>query len=115
MALEQSILKSTKKILGLSAGDTAFDTDVITHINTSFFTLYQLGVGPSEGFMIEDDSSEWDEFTGGELNQNGVRSYVYLAVRLAFDPPATSYHITAIKDQLDELAHRLRLEMDTNL
>ena len=114
MALEPSILKSTKKLLGLDANYSAFDTDIITHINTTFFTLNQLGIGPDGGFMIEDDSAVWDDFTLVILNLNAVRSYVYLSVRLAFAPPSASHHLKAYEDQIDELAFRLSLEREIN-
>lgn len=112
MALETSILRGTKKSLGLAPENRAFDHDVITHINTAFFTLNQLGVGPEEGFMIEDDDAEWDEFTEGRINLNAVQSYVYLRVRLLFDPPGTSYHLTALDDQRKELEHRLKMDRE---
>lgn len=115
MPLEESILKSTKKILGLDADYEAFDLDVITHINTCFFTLNQLGVGPSEGFMIEDDESKWEEFTEGKLNLNSVKTYIYLKVRSLFDPPGTPHHLTALKEQITELEHRLKMESEAYL
>lgn len=112
MALEPSILKSTKKLLGLDANYDAFDTDIITHINTAFFTLNQLGIGPESGYMIEDDQAAWDDFTGGVLNLNAVRSYVYLSVRLAFDPPSASHHVKSYEDQIAELTYRLSTERE---
>lgn len=107
--METSILKSTKKILGLADDYDAFDLDVITHINTAFSTLTQLGVGPDAGFMIEDDSSEWSEYidSGPQLNQ--IKTYVYLKVRMLFDPPATSYLIAAFERQLEEVVWRINI------
>lgn len=105
--MEESILLSTKKILGLDATYTAFDLDVITHINSVFSTLTQLGLGPPNGFMIEDEGSEWAEFIGSDFNLSAVKTYVYLRVRLLFDPPTTSYHITALNEQIQELEWRL--------
>lgn len=112
MAVEQSILLSTKKILGLDADNDAFDLDVITHVNTAFFTLNQLGLGPAEGFMIEGDAEVWNDFTAGIINLNAVKTYIYLCVRLAFDPPGTAHHIRAAEDQKTELEHRLRTERE---
>jgi len=113
--MEQSILISTKKILGLTEDYTVFDQDIITHINTAFSTLTQLGVGPSAGFMIEDESSEWDEFiTIEDNNYNSVRSYVYLRVRMLFDPPTTSYLIDAMERQIQELEWRLSVYREGN-
>lgn len=115
MALETSILKSVKKNLGLDAGYTAFDHDVITHINMSFFNLNQLGIGPAEGFMIEDDQERWIDFVDASINlsaQNALQTYIYLKVRAIFDPPGTPHHIAAIKEQIVELEHRLLTERE---
>lgn len=112
MTLEQSILKSTKKILGLPDEYKDFDVDVITHINAAFFTLTTLGLGPAEGFMIEGNDEEWADFMASSPDLNAVRSYVYLKVRIAFDPPTTSHLVKAIEDQIDELEYRLRTERE---
>ncbi len=110
MALEPSILKSVKKNLGLTDAYDDFDQDVLTHVNTGFFILNQIGVGPLEGFMIEDDAVLWAEFDDDRATLMGVRSWMYLKVRLLFDPPGTSYHITALEEQLKELTYRLLME-----
>jgi hypothetical protein len=105
--VEQSILLSTKKVLGIAEDYTAFDLDIITHINTAFSTLTQLGVGPDTGFMIEDDVPEWADFIETDLQYNAVKSYVFLRVRQLFDPPQTSYLIAATERQIQELEWRL--------
>lgn len=104
-----SILDSTKKAIGLGADYDVFDPDIIMHINTAFSTLSQLGVGPEEGFQIVDDSTTWDEYTMADKERNMVKSYVYLRVRLLFDPPETSYLINAFNDQVKELEWRLNV------
>src|SRR3954466_15938502 len=99
--MEQSILTSTKKILGIDEAYTAFDLDIITHINSAFSTLTQLGIGPSQGFMIEDATAEWNEFIpDSDFQYNSVKSYVFLRVRQIFDPPSTSYLIAAFNEQI---------------
>jgi hypothetical protein len=110
--MENSILISTKKILGIAEDYTAFDLDVITHINTAFSTLTQLGVGPAEGFMIEDASAVWDDFVADDLQYNSVKSYVFLRVRHLFDPPTTSYLINASEKQIQELEWRLNVHRE---
>ena len=104
-----SILTSTKKILGIDAEYDAFDVDVITHINTAFSTLNQLGLGPEEGFMIEDDSTEWGDFLDDDMNLNSVKTLIYLKVRVVFDPPATSFTLDAMNKQIEELEWRLNI------
>ena len=105
--METSILISTKKILGIAEEYTVFDLDIITHINSAFSTLTQLGVGPVDGFMIEDETAVWTDFIADDIQYNAVKTYVFLRVRLLFDPPATSYLIAAFNDQIKELEWRL--------
>ena len=108
--MEESILKSTKKILGLDEAYTAFDLDVITHINAAFTILDQLGVGPEGGYWIEDDSDLWSDYPVTTPDQlQLVKTYVYLKVRILFDPPATSYLIQAATDQIKEYEWRLNV------
>lgn len=84
--MENSILVSIKKLLGLSAEYTPFDPDVIMHINSAFSTLTQLGVGPKEGFSIVDETNTWDQFISDEdPRYNSIRSYIFLKVKLLFD------------------------------
>jgi hypothetical protein len=107
--MEQSILISTKKILGITEDYVVFDLDIITHINTAFSTLAQLGVGPPAGFMIDDATYMWEDFLGTveDFQNNSAKSYVFLKVRQLFDPPQTSYLITAVEKQIQELEWRL--------
>jgi len=107
--MEESILKSTKKILGLEADYTPFDLDIITHINATFSILNQLGVGPEASFFIEDDTAVWSDFGVPENQLHLVKTYVYLKVRLVFDPPATSYLINAVTEQIKEYEWRINV------
>jgi hypothetical protein len=112
--MEQSILTSTKKILGIDKDYTVFDLDIITHINSAFSTLTQLGVGPRAGFMITDDTEVWSDFIDieNDLQYNSVKSYVFLRVRQLFDPPSTSYLISAVERQIQELEWRLNVHRE---
>lgn len=110
--MSKSILISTKKVLGLEQDYTAFDLDVLMHINSVFTTLTQVGIGPVNGFMIEGPDETWEDFLGDDLNLNSVKTFVYLKVRLLFDPPSTSYHITALEKQADELLYRLSIHRE---
>lgn len=107
-----SILDSTKKILGFVADNTAFDADVIMHINTVFSDLEQLGIGPAEGFAIEDATPTWEDYLGTDLRLNNIKSYTYLRVRMLVDPPATSYLLNAMKDQIRELEWRINVRRE---
>jgi hypothetical protein len=110
--MEQSILISTKKILGIADNYTVFDLDIITHINSAFSTLTQLGVGPAEGFMIQGVDEEWTDFVADDLQYNSVKSYVFLKTRQLFDPPQTSYLISAVERQIQELEWRLNVHRE---
>lgn len=103
-----SILNTTKKALGLAEDYDYFDSTIIMHINSVFSTLHQLGVGPKNGFMIEDDVPIWGQFIGLSPFINSVKSLMYVRVRLLFDPPATSFAIEALEKQALEFEWRLR-------
>jgi hypothetical protein len=106
--MEQSILKSTKKILGIGPDDTSFDLDIITHINSAFSVLHDLGVGPEEGFVIEDDTVEWDAFLADDPVKMGkIKTAVWLRTRLLFDPPTSGFLLDSTKEQLREQEWRL--------
>src|SRR3954451_11650245 len=113
--MEQSILKSTKKLLGVGDDDTSFDLDIITHINSAFSHLQQLGIGPTSGFVIEDDTAEWADFLPepDPVPENylpilsAVKTNVGLHVRLDFDPPQIWHILNAMTAQA--------LESDTRL
>lgn len=107
--MSESILTSTKKVLGIDESYTAFDVDIIMHINSVFSTLHQLGIGPDNGFMITDATATWDAFLGDDPRLNSIKTYMYLRVRLLFDPPATSFHINALENQIKELEWRLHV------
>lgn len=110
--MSESILKSTKKNLGIEENYNVFDSDILMHINSVFSTLNQLGIGPALGYEIESDSDTWDTFLLGDSRLNAVKTYVYLRVRLLFDPPSTSFHITSIKEQIQELEWRLNAQRE---
>lgn len=105
-----SILTSIKKMLGPTAEYTFFDTDIIIHINSVFMILNQLGVGPEKAFRITGAENTWDEFLSDEEMLEAVKSYIYLKVRLIFDPPTSSVLAEAIKNNISELEWRLREE-----
>lgn len=109
----RSILNTTKKALGLDPEYSAFDSDVLLHINGVFFTLNQLGVGPVDGFSIDDDTTTWVDYLGDyDKNLNAVKAYVFLRVRLLFDPPTTSFAIDSMKKQGEELEWRLNVHVE---
>lgn len=114
-AIPDSILDETKKVLGIGYEYKEFDIDIIMHINSVFSTLQQLGVGPSTGFSIKDGSSLWTDFLPEDTVMNNVRSYMYMRVRLMFDPPATSFTQDSFQKQIDELSWRLSVQAENHL
>lgn len=113
--MEESILKSTKKVLGLGPTYTVFDHDVVQHINTAFSILQQLGIGPDEGFMIEDETQKWADFPVSILQLNLVKSIIQLRVKMLFDPPTLSFMIEAMEKQIAELEWRANLRREDEL
>lgn len=113
--MESSILFSIKKLLGLNEEYEAFDTDIIIHINSVFGVLTQLGVGPKEGFSIEDSSATWEEYVQAKSEINFVKTYIYLKVRLLFDPPQNSALTKAIEDSIKEYEWRLNIAVDPEI
>ena len=110
--MDSSILTSIKKLLGIAEEDTSFDQDIIMHINTVFAILAQLGVGPANGFSIEDDSAIWEDYLGNATNLKLVKSYVYMKVRSMFDPPTSSILADAMNKNISELEWRINTTVD---
>ena len=111
--MDKSILDSIKKMLGIDASYTIFDQDIIMHINTVFMILNQLGVGPAEGFSIEDNKKIWKDYLNDDTKLESVKSYIYLKVKLLFDPPLSTAVIETIKQQINELEWRLNVEAES--
>lgn len=109
-----SILDDVKHALGLLPEETAFDSDVIMHINSVFSTLHQLGIGPGEGFMISDNQAQWDDSIT-DILLNSVKSYMFLRVKLLFDPPQIGFVISSMDRQIQELEWRLMIEADSKI
>ena len=108
-----SILTSVKKLLGITEECTDFDADIIMHINSALMILTQIGVGPSEGFFIEDKTDFWDDFIDDIEQLEAVKTYVYMRVRLMFDPPSSSAVMEAMNRTISELEWRLNLAAES--
>ena len=112
-----SILTSIKKLLGIDESYTQFDTDLIMHINSVFMILFQLGIGPSTPFLIQDKYSTWDEFIEEGDSQYEkmelVKSYMYLKVKLLFDPPISSAVMESTNRMISEFEWRLNVAAET--
>lgn len=113
MTMTDSILKSIKKLLGIPDDYEHFNTDLIICINTALAILTQLGVGPSGGFSISDDTAEWFDFIGEEKQLNDVVTYVHLKTKLIFDPPSASSVIDSYERILKELEYRINVTAES--
>ena len=112
----ESILTLVKQMLGIEEEYTVYDNDIIMHINSVFMILYQMGVGPSKPYRIEDEYNTWDEFIPEDDTRFGaIQSYVYAKVRLMFDPPNASAHKEALNQTISELEWRLYWEAELGL
>lgn len=109
----KSILTSVKKMLGIEESYTHFDNDIIMHINTVFLTLNQLGVGPEKSFSISSEMNTWDEFFGDKsIDLQAVKTYMYLKVKMLFDPPTSSFVLDSYGRQANELEWRLNMQVE---
>lgn len=111
-SVSDSILNSTKKVIGFDASYDPYDIDITMHINSALSTLTQLGIGPTDGYAIVDASDTWDDFIqddGNRLKLNNVKTYVYLRLKLIFDPPATHYAFASFETQVKELEWRMNV------
>lgn len=108
----ESILTSIKKMLGIEADYDVFDTDIIIAINSYFMVLNQLGVGPPSGFSISGAEETWDQFFTGREDLNAVKSYLYLKVKMQFDPPTSSFVMDAMNKQAEELGWRCLIQAE---
>lgn len=110
----ESILTSIKKMLGIAEDYTHFDADIITHINSVFADLAQMGVGPSRGFRIDDSTDIWDDFVSDNMLLNSVRSYMELRVKILFDPNAMgSSTLAAYERQIQQWEWRLNIAAES--
>lgn len=109
------ILTSVKKNLGIDEAYAVYDPDILMYLNAVMSTLNQIGVGPEEGFLVEDESTTWGDLLGTDPRLNHVRTYVTLRVRMLFDPPQTSYLQTAIEKQISELEVRLNYQREETM
>ena len=108
----ENILDSIKKLLGIDEADLNFDQELIMHINSVFMVLHQLGVGPVGGFKISSNEEAWADFVGTRLDLESIKSYIYLKVRLLFDPPQNSFLVGAIEKQIEENEWRLQVQVE---
>ena len=112
MAIEESIFKTIKSLLGPDADYDVFDNDILIFINSALATLTQLGIGPAEGFRITGDTETWHDLLGDYKDLESVKSYVYMKVRLIFDPPSNSTVMNAYEEACKEYEWRLNVTMD---
>ena len=106
-----SILSSVKKSIGTAEEYTAFDADIIMHTNTVLSILHQIGIGPDEGFQIDGYDQKWEDLFGNDPRLNFIKSYVYLKVRLLFDPP-TGTVLESMNRTISELEWRINVAVD---
>lgn len=107
-----SILISIKATLGVAQDDPSFDGEILTFINAALSEVHQVGVGPAEGLMIFSESEEWIDLIGGNVNLNLVKPYIYLYVKMLFDPPDVGFVLTSMERILERHIWRLMVEVD---
>lgn len=107
--MDNNILRTVKKMLGITAEDTHFDLDIMLHINSTFSVLTQLGAGPENGYAINSGEETWDEFLEESKLLNMVKSYMFLRVRALFDPPTNASLFDAMEKMIKEYEWRIEV------
>ena len=105
--MSDSVLSSTKQMLGISPEDTSFDVNVIMNINTALTILMDLGLTEVEDQIVTSDKMTWDELLGGRTDIEYVKTYVYQKVKMIFDPPTSTAAIDAMQRSISELEWRI--------
>jgi hypothetical protein len=111
----ESILTAVKQMLGLPEDYTAFDETIVMHINSVFLSLSQMGVGPAEGFTISDKEAKWDEIEVEPILIGYLKTYMFMKVKLVFDPPNSSYLLEAIDRQILQMEWRMTNHADSKV
>lgn len=110
--MAESILDSVKRSCDVAVEDTSFDGLLVLHTNAILAVLNDLGIGPVDGFSIEDNTATWDSFIGTDKRLNNIQTYVGLRVRQLFDPPTLSFVIEAMERQIEELGWRISVRRE---
>ena len=110
--MEASILKTIRSMLDMEPDETAYNNDILVHINSAIMTLTQLGVGPKDGFNVADENATWTDFIGDSKLLEGVKQYIYIKTQIAFDPPTSSFVTEALRTMATEIEFRLNVQAD---
>lgn len=110
--MEESILISIKNMLGPDSDYDVFDNDIVMQINSAISVLTQLGVGPDEGFIVTGPDETWDQFLSARKDIEMAKNFVYMKVKMIFDPPANSFVLSNMKESCDEIGWRLSVATD---
>lgn len=110
--MNENILNSIKKLLGIPEDYTAFDQDIMMHINSVFMILSELGVGPSNGYSLKDGVEKWGDFISDDKNLEGIKTYIYMKVKTIFDPPLNSAVLASMKELINEFEWRINNEAE---
>ena len=108
--MDNNILSSMKKFLGVCPEYTAFDEQILMYVNSAFSTLKQLGIGGDNGIEV-DENTEWSVIITKQ-RFNFLKAYVNMRVKLMFDPPTSSFALEALKEQINEYEWRIRSEVE---
>lgn len=110
--MQESILLTIKQMLGIPSEYSVFDEELVVYINTVIAALRQLGVGPENGFAITGENESWEDYIGDTSMYENVKAYIYLKVRMMFDPPSSSFVLEAFKNQAAEIEWRIYIQAD---
>lgn len=108
--MNDNVLDTIKKLLGITDEYVHFDLDIITQINSVLSILRQLGVKGEK--VLVDESTTWSDIIPEGYDLELIKSFIYLKVRLLFDPPNNSFLVESINKNLAEFEWRINVEAD---
>lgn len=111
--MTDSIFVTIKKMLGLGADYTPFDAEIMVHINSVILNLTQMGIGPKDGFMVLDYNQKWSDFLPSNVNLEAAKTYIYLQVKMLFDPPTNSFVMDSYEKQSEKMLWRLNVQAES--
>lgn len=111
--MTESILESTKRRLAIPEGVDSFDAEILPLINLAINTLFQLGLGPSDGFKITGASETWIDYIGEDKRLEMVKDYIFLKTKILFDSNTMSGAVIEVyKQQIAEIEARVKYQVD---
>jgi hypothetical protein len=105
--VDENILDSVKTYLGIAADELGFDAEILMLINSAFSTLADVNISAMPTTMVTDNTLEWSAVPMDDGQLGNVKLYVFIEVKLAFDPPQLPAVLSSFSERKQELVWRI--------